>query len=59
MNLTDQSLLQTKACVAGGWQAAEDESTFDGDPSNGRMRPECPHTGALETRRSISAANGV
>ncbi|PLW83192.1 succinate-semialdehyde dehydrogenase (NADP(+)) [Kineobactrum sediminis] len=57
LNLTDPSLLQTKAYIDGSWVDADDGSTFAiTNPATGAVIAEVAKTGAAETRRAIEAA---
>ncbi|PXW22531.1 NADP-dependent succinate-semialdehyde dehydrogenase [Paraburkholderia caballeronis] len=60
MNLKDPTLLQTNAWIAGEWQRADDDSTFDVvNPATGQLIGSVPHMGVSETRRAIAAANAA
>ncbi|TDV34401.1 succinate semialdehyde dehydrogenase [Paraburkholderia caballeronis] len=60
MNLKDPTLLQTNAWIAGEWQRADDDSTFDVvNPATGELIGSVPHMGVSETRRAIAAANAA
>ncbi|MGF6756059.1 NAD-dependent succinate-semialdehyde dehydrogenase [Paraburkholderia sp. GAS42] len=57
-NLKDPTLLRTEAFIAGSWQQADDDRTFDVvNPATGERIAKVPHMGAQETRRAIEAAN--
>jgi succinate-semialdehyde dehydrogenase/glutarate-semialdehyde dehydrogenase len=59
-NLKDPSLLRTDAFIAGRWQQADDDSTFDVvNPATGERIAKVPRMGAQETRRAIEAANAA
>ena len=58
IQLKDPSLLQTKCYVAGEWQDADTNATFDvSDPATGAVICSVPKMGEAETRRAIDAAN--
>ncbi|CAD6560238.1 NAD-dependent succinate-semialdehyde dehydrogenase [Paraburkholderia sabiae] len=60
MNLKDASLLQTKAYIAGQWQSADDDKTFDVvNPATGELIGAVALMGQSETRRAIDAANAA
>jgi succinate-semialdehyde dehydrogenase/glutarate-semialdehyde dehydrogenase len=55
--LTDPTLLETRAFVAGDWIAADDGSTFDvNNPARGDVIATLPDLGRAETARAIKAA---
>ncbi|MGF6597336.1 succinate-semialdehyde dehydrogenase/glutarate-semialdehyde dehydrogenase [Paraburkholderia sp. GAS448] len=59
-NLKDPKLLQTRAWLAGQWQQADDDTTFDVvNPATGERIAKVPRMGAQETRRAIEAANAA
>jgi succinate-semialdehyde dehydrogenase/glutarate-semialdehyde dehydrogenase len=59
-NLKDPKLLQTRAYLAGQWQQADDDTTFDVvNPATGERIAKVPRMGAQETRRAIEAANAA
>ncbi len=59
-NLKDPALLRTEAFIAGTWQQADDDSTFDVvNPATGERIAKVPRMGAHETRRAIEAANAA
>ena len=59
-NLNDPTLLRTDAFIAGHWQRADDDSTFDVvNPATGARIAKVPRMGAQETRRAIEAANAA
>ncbi|TAL95913.1 MAG: NAD-dependent succinate-semialdehyde dehydrogenase [Paraburkholderia sp.] len=59
-NLKDPTLLRTDAFIAGRWQQADDDSTFDVvNPATGERIAKVPRMGAQETRRAIEAANAA
>ncbi|SEA95774.1 NAD-dependent succinate-semialdehyde dehydrogenase [Paraburkholderia sartisoli] len=59
-NLKDPSLLRTDAFIAGRWQQADDDSTFDVvNPATGERIAKVPRMGAQETHRAIEAANAA
>ncbi len=59
-NLNDPTLLRTDAFIAGHWQQADDDSTFDVvNPATGARIAKVPRMGAQETRRAIEAANAA
>jgi succinate-semialdehyde dehydrogenase / glutarate-semialdehyde dehydrogenase len=56
--LTDPSLLETRAYVAGEWVQADDGATFDVvNPARGDVICTVPNLGRAETARAIAAAN--
>jgi succinate-semialdehyde dehydrogenase/glutarate-semialdehyde dehydrogenase len=58
IQLKDPSLLQTKCYVAGEWQDADTNATFNvTDPATGTVICAVPKMGEAETRRAIDAAN--
>ncbi|MEA3118445.1 MAG: succinate-semialdehyde dehydrogenase / glutarate-semialdehyde dehydrogenase [Paraburkholderia sp.] len=60
IELKDSSLLRTKAFLAGEWQGAADNATFDvRNPATGQVVATVPKMGAAETRRAIEAANAA
>ncbi|MDH3903795.1 MAG: NAD-dependent succinate-semialdehyde dehydrogenase [Xanthomonadales bacterium] len=60
LNLTDPSLLKTKAYVDGQWCDADNGNTFDViNPATGGVIAPVPDMGADETRRAIEAANAA
>ncbi|CAG4895142.1 NAD-dependent succinate-semialdehyde dehydrogenase [Paraburkholderia saeva] len=59
-NLKDPTLLRTDAFIAGRWQQADDDSTFDVvNPATGERIAKVPRMGTQETRRAIEAANAA
>jgi len=59
-NLKDPKLLQTRAWLAGQWQQADDDTTFDVvNPATGERIAKVPRMGAQETRRAIEAAQAA
>ncbi|MGF6779541.1 NAD-dependent succinate-semialdehyde dehydrogenase [Paraburkholderia sp. GAS334] len=57
-NLKDPTLLRTEAFIAGSWQQADDDRTFDVvNPATGERIAKVPRMGTQETRRAIEAAN--
>ncbi|TDN63705.1 NAD-dependent succinate-semialdehyde dehydrogenase [Paraburkholderia sp. BL10I2N1] len=59
-NLKDPKLLQTRAWLAGQWQQADDDTTFDVvNPATGERIAKVPRMGAQETRRAIEAAHAA
>ncbi|RDK03209.1 NADP-dependent succinate-semialdehyde dehydrogenase [Paraburkholderia lacunae] len=58
LTLKDQTLLKTKAYIAGEWQGSDDGTTFDvKNPATGETIATVPRMGTTETRRAIDAAN--
>jgi succinate-semialdehyde dehydrogenase/glutarate-semialdehyde dehydrogenase len=58
--LKDPTLLQTRAYLAGEWQAADNGATFGVDnPATGETIAKVPLMGAAETHRAIDAANAA
>ncbi len=56
--LTDPSLLETRAYVAGEWVGADDGGTFDVfNPARGDVICSVPNLGRAETARAIAAAD--
>ncbi|MFC0401841.1 NAD-dependent succinate-semialdehyde dehydrogenase [Paraburkholderia rhizosphaerae] len=56
--LKDPSLLQTKCFIAGEWQDADTQQTFDvTDPATGAIIASVPKMTGAETHRAIDAAN--
>ncbi|CAG4902405.1 NAD-dependent succinate-semialdehyde dehydrogenase [Paraburkholderia gardini] len=59
-NLKDPTLLRADAFIAGRWQQADDDSTFDVvNPATGERIAKVPRMGTQETRRAIEAANAA
>jgi succinate-semialdehyde dehydrogenase/glutarate-semialdehyde dehydrogenase len=59
-NLKDPKLLQSRAYLAGQWQQADDDTTFDiVNPATGERIAKVPRMGVQETRRAIEAANAA
>ncbi|CAG4887550.1 NAD-dependent succinate-semialdehyde dehydrogenase [Paraburkholderia saeva] len=59
-NLKDPTLLRTDAFIAGRWQQADDDSTFDVvNPATGERIAKVPRMGTQETHRAIEAANAA
>lgn len=60
IDLKDTSLLRTKAFLAGEWQGAASNATFEvRNPATGQVLATVPKMGAAETRRAIEAANAA
>ncbi len=60
IDLKDPSLLRTKAFLAGEWQGAASNATFEvRNPATGQVLATVPKMGAAETRRAIEAANAA
>ncbi|RKF46805.1 NADP-dependent succinate-semialdehyde dehydrogenase [Paraburkholderia fungorum] len=58
--LQDPTLLKTKAYIAGEWQSAEDNTTFEvKNPATGETIATVPRMGTTETRRAIDTANAA
>lgn len=58
--LKDPSLLKTKAYIAGEWQSADDNTTFEvKNPATGETIATVPRMGTTETRRAIDTANAA
>ncbi|MFM0276983.1 NADP-dependent succinate-semialdehyde dehydrogenase [Paraburkholderia sediminicola] len=58
--LNDPTLLKTKAYIAGEWQPADDNATFDvKNPATGETIATVPRMGTTETRRAIDTANAA
>jgi len=58
--LKDPTLLKTKAYIAGEWQPADDNATFDvKNPATGETIATVPRMGTTETRRAIDTANAA
>lgn len=58
--LKDPILLKTKAYIAGEWQSAEDNATFEvKNPATGETIATVPRMGTTETRRAIDTANAA
>ncbi|CAB3749710.1 NAD-dependent succinate-semialdehyde dehydrogenase [Paraburkholderia humisilvae] len=58
IQLRDPSLLQTKCYIAGEWQDADTQQTFDvTDPASGTVIARVPKMAEAETRRAIDAAH--
>ncbi|MFL9865517.1 NAD-dependent succinate-semialdehyde dehydrogenase [Paraburkholderia fungorum] len=58
--LKDPTLLKTKAYIAGEWQSAEDNTTFEvKNPATGETIATVPRMGTAETRRAIDTANAA
>ena len=60
IDLKDPSLLKGHAFLAGEWQGADDDSTFEvRNPATGQVLATVPKMGSAETRRAIEAANAA
>ncbi|MCO5396674.1 NAD-dependent succinate-semialdehyde dehydrogenase [Ralstonia soli] len=60
IQLNDPSLLQTQCYIAGEWQDADTQATFDvTNPATGAVICNVPKMGEAETRRAIDAANAA
>lgn len=58
MNLKNPELFRQEAFIAGEWQGADNQATFDVvNPANAAVLGTVPLMGASETRRAIDAAN--
>ncbi|HZZ03997.1 NAD-dependent succinate-semialdehyde dehydrogenase [Paraburkholderia sp.] len=58
--LKDPTLLKTKSYIAGEWQSADDNATFEvKNPATGETIATVPRMGATETRRAIDTANAA
>ncbi|WP_176053185.1 NAD-dependent succinate-semialdehyde dehydrogenase [Paraburkholderia caribensis] len=58
MNLRNPELFRQEAFIAGEWQGADNQATFDVvNPANATVLGSVPLMGASETRRAIDAAN--
>lgn len=58
MQLTDTSLLKTKAFIGGQWIAADEGNFFDVlNPADSSVVAQVPKMGAAETKRAIEAAH--
>ncbi|CAH2898706.1 MAG: Succinate-semialdehyde dehydrogenase [NAD(P)+] (EC [uncultured Paraburkholderia sp.] len=60
LTLKDPALLKTAAYIAGEWQGADDDATFEVvNPATGEVIATVPRIGTAETRRAIAAANAA
>ncbi|HEX3634350.1 MAG TPA: NAD-dependent succinate-semialdehyde dehydrogenase [Paraburkholderia sp.] len=58
--LKDPTLLKTKSYIAGEWQPADDDTTFEiKNPATGETIATVPRMGTIETRRAIDTANAA
>ena len=60
MQISDKSLLKTRAYINGRWVDSDDGSTFSvSNPANGQIIAEVASCGAAETKRAIEAAEAA
>ncbi|CAB3807422.1 NAD-dependent succinate-semialdehyde dehydrogenase [Paraburkholderia caffeinilytica] len=60
LDLKDPSLLKTKSYIAGEWQSADNNATFEvKNPATGETIATVPRMGETETRRAIDTANAA
>ena len=60
LTLNDPTLLKTHAFIAGEWQGADDDATFEvRNPATGETIATVPRMGTAETRRAIDTANAA
>ncbi|WP_433696025.1 NADP-dependent succinate-semialdehyde dehydrogenase [Paraburkholderia phenoliruptrix] len=60
LTLKDPALLKTAAYIAGEWQGADDDATFEVvNPATGEVIATVPRMDTAETRRAIAAANAA
>ncbi|WP_434115048.1 NAD-dependent succinate-semialdehyde dehydrogenase [Paraburkholderia caffeinilytica] len=58
--LKDPTLLKTNSYIAGEWQSADDNATFEvKNPATGETIATVPRMGTTETRRAIDTANAA